>query len=128
MILLIASCNSKGVQNAQVAQQKIGEPCSIRIEVSSSSDHVEMYAYLQGEQKSLTIDKTIDQSESQKEIIDLSSTIGAKLEIHIKTNDSYGPVVNVKIFVNEILMIEEEDSYKIDIAETISLPQNPKGV
>ena len=128
LLLLITSCNSNNATRSKGEVAQESQPCSLRIEIASQSSHIELYTFVQGEQKSLTIDRVLDLSGSEKEIIDLSSTIGSKLEIQMKTDDSYGPEVNIKVFVNDELFLEASDPYKINIAETIAVPQHSKGV
>lgn len=127
-VLFLMACHSNGSKRSEGIEESFGQPCGVRIEITSKSEHVELYVYVQGEEKSLTIDKVLDLSTQSKEVIDLSSSVGAALNIEVKTNDSYGPEVDVQVFLNNQLYIQESDNYKISIEEKLNLPPAPKGV
>lgn len=115
------SC-SKVNESVAIPKKAIGDPCNITIEISGKAPEVQFQLYSKAKERTVNIDRQIDLLDDKKDTFSISSFCGGKIECSLKTSDSFGPKVKMKIFVNGKFWQEKEDSYNPEI--TGEIPMN----
>lgn len=100
--------------------------CDVKVEVIGNVNDIDFYLFQKSNTKSVTIERTLDLRKDSIEIFNLKSSSKDKIKIDLKTSDSYGEPVFVKIYINNELWVEESDSYQIQIDYEIPNPKELK--
>lgn len=108
--LVLFSCN-KANDHVPVVKKKLGGPCNVTIEVSGKATEVQFQLYSKAKERTVNIDRQIDLLDDKKDTFSISSFHGGKIECSLKTTDSFGPKVKIKVFVNGKFWQEVEDTY-----------------
>lgn len=96
---LLTGCG-KSEETVANAKFKDGMPCNIKVLISGKAPQVQFILISKAKEKAVTIDRQIDVLDSLKDEFSFSSFTGGKLSCELKTLDSYGPEVTLKVFVN----------------------------
>ena len=120
ILIIVSSCNktTKPVQNTD---KYFGSPCNVKIEISGKASFVQFTLFSKAKEKSISIDKQVDVLDDIKDEFSISSYLGGKIQCSLKTKDSFGPNVKMKVFVNGKFWQEVEDSYNPKIEGEIPL-------
>lgn len=100
--------------------------CEVKVEVIGNVDGISFYLFQKSNTKSVTIERTLDLRKDSIEIFHLNSSSKDKIKIDLKTSDSYGDPVKLIIYVDDVLWINESDSYQIKIDYEIPNPKELK--
>ena len=113
--LLFTSCG-KTEEAVVVVKEKGGKPCNVKVVISGKAPDVQLTLFAKAKEKAVTIDREINVLDDQKDEFSFSSYTGGKLSCELKTKDSYGPEVTLKVFVNGKFWREQTGKYnpKID--------------
>lgn len=119
--IALISCGKQEQPSSLSASKKSEKPCNIKVTVNGKAPKVHFKLFSKASEKTVTIDKQLDLLDDQKDEFSFSSLQGGKISCSVKTTDSYGPEVTIKIFVNNKLWQEASDSYHPKIEGTIPL-------
>lgn len=109
-LLVLFACN-KSSQPPSPSEVLIGEPCNVRIEISGKAPSVLFTLYSKSTDKAISIDKLINVLDDEKDEFSISTYYGGKLHCTLKTKDSFGPNVKMKVFINGKFWQEAEGAY-----------------
>ena len=93
------------------AKNREGKPCNIKVVISGKAPKVQFTLFAKAKEKEITIDREIDVLDTIKDEFSFSSYTGGKLSCELKTKDSYGPEVNLCVFINGKLWKTESGNY-----------------
>lgn len=116
--LVILSCN-KGSENNIAKKKKNGGPCNITVELEGKAPEVQFLLYSKAQDRTVNIDRQVNLLDDEPDTFSISSYHGGKIECSLKTTDSFGPKVKLKIFVNGKFWQEAEGSYNPEITGEI---------
>ena len=119
-IIFICSCNRTSKPIA-VEEKSTGNPCNVKIEISGKATFVQFTLFSKSKEKSISIDKQVDVLDDVKDEFSISTYLGGKIQCSLKTNDSFGPNVKMKVFVNGKFWQEVEGAYNPKIEGEIPL-------
>ena len=123
IIVLLASSCGKSEKSINFSSLN-GSPCNIKVVVFGSAPKVNLKLFSKAKEKAVTIVREIDVLDDIKDEFSFSSYTGGKLSCELKTKDSYGPEVTLRVLVNGKLWKEETDRYNPKIEGFIpSYPQ-----
>ena len=110
ILIVVSSCNktTKPIQNTD---KSFGGPCNVKIEISGEASFVQFTLFSKAKEKSISIDKQVDVLDDIKDEFSISSYLGGKIQCSLKTKDSFGPNVKMKVFVNGKFWQEAEGTY-----------------
>ena len=110
ILIVVSSCNktTKPIQNTD---KSFGSPCNVKIEISGKASFVQFTLFSKAKEKSISIDKQVDVLDDIKDEFSISSYLGGKIQCSLKTKDSFGPNVKMKVFVNGKFWQEVEGTY-----------------
>ena len=83
----------------------------MKIEISGKASFVQFTLFSKAKEKSISIDKQVDVLDDIKDEFSISSYLGGKIQCSLKTKDSFGPNVKMKVFVNGKFWQEVEGTY-----------------
>ena len=109
-VVVFCGCN-KSTQSTSAKEETIGGPCNIKVEITGKAPEVQFTLYSKAKEKAISIDKTIDVLDDVKDEFSISSYLGGKINCSLKTKDSFGPKVKMKVFINGKFWQEAEGSY-----------------
>lgn len=116
--LLFVGCGKS--EEAVVKVKEIGgKPCNIKVVISGKAPEVQLILYAKAKEKAVTIDRQIDVLDADKDEFSFSLYTGGKLSCELKTKDSYGPEVTLKVLVNGNLWKEQTGQYNPKIEGVI---------
>ncbi len=110
LTLFLFSCG-KSEKSAVKKAEVIGEPCNVKIEIFGKAPQVQFKCFAKAKEKAVSIDRQINVLDKEKDEFSFSSYTGGKLSCELKTNDSYGPEVTLKVYVNGKFWKEETGQY-----------------
>lgn len=120
ILIVVSSCN-KTAKSSQNINKAFGSPCNLKIEISGKAPSVQFTLFSKAKEKSISIDKQIDVLDEIKDEFSISTYLGGKIKCSLKTKDSFGPNVMIKVFVNGKFWQEVEGSYNPKIEGEIPL-------
>jgi hypothetical protein len=109
-LVVLCSCN-KTTKPIVAKEKSFGAPCNVKFEVTGKASCVQFILFSKAKEKSISIDKQVDVLDDLKDEFSISSYLGGKIKCSLKTKDSFGPKVKLKVFVNGKFWQEVEDSY-----------------
>ena len=124
MFLFACSPNKQEDENKQHEFPSV--KCKLKVLVTGDVDHVSFCMFQKSEDNTVNIDQELNLSLDSNEVFDINVISGSELTVEIKTSDSYGAPVVVKVFVNDLLWIQESDSYQIHLDQIIPNPEELK--
>lgn len=108
--MIFASCG-KSEQTVMTVKDNSGKPCNIKIEILGGAEEVQFTLFSKAKEKTVTIDRQINVLDDVKDEFSFSSYTGGKMSCELKTKDSYGPEVTLKVFVNGKFWLENTGKY-----------------
>lgn len=108
--LFVFSCG-KSEKSINSFSDLNGNPCNIKVIVLGAAPKVNLKLFSRAREKAVTIVKEINVLDNQEDEFSFSSYTGGKLSCELKTTDSYGPEVTLKILVNGKLWKEQTGRY-----------------
>tara|TARA_B100000795_G_scaffold268917_1_gene256889 strand:- start:2719 stop:3120 length:402 start_codon:yes stop_codon:yes gene_type:complete len=117
-LLILFSCTETN-QGDSTSGFLNGDPCNIRIEISGKAPDVLFTLYNKSKDKAISIDKLVNVLDNQKDEFLISTYFGGKLHCTLKTKDSFGPKVKIKVFINDKFWQEAEGTYNPKIEGVI---------
>tara|TARA_B110000211_G_C14006001_1_gene520826 strand:- start:708 stop:1109 length:402 start_codon:yes stop_codon:yes gene_type:complete len=120
ILVVLCSCN-KTAKPVASKEKSFGGPCNVKFEISGKASCVQFVLFSKAKDKSISIDKQVDVLDDIKDEVSISSYLGGKIKCSLKTKDSFGPNVKIKVFVNGKFWQEVEDSYNPIIEGEIPL-------
>lgn len=115
--VLLLSCSK--ADKVIVKEDLQGEPCNIKIIVSGKSPDVQFKCLAKAKEKAVTIDRQVDVLDKDKDEFSFSSYTGGTISCELKTKDSYGPEVSLKVYVNGKFWQENTGKYNPKVEGTI---------
>lgn len=108
--MIFCAC-SKSSQSSTSKEVAIGKPCNVKVEITGKAPDVQFTLYNKAQEKAISIDKLVDVLDDKKDEFSISTYLGGKINCSLKTKDSFGPKVKMKIFINGKFWQEAEGSY-----------------
>ncbi len=118
--LVIIGCGKSEVSVVQ-PKDKLGKPCNVKVLITGKAPEVQFVLYTKAKEKAVTIDREINVLDDIKDEFSFSSYTGGKLFCELKTKDSYGPEVTLKVFVNGKLWKQQSGNYNPNIEGIIPI-------
>ena len=118
MSFLITGCGKSEVSVVQ-PEDKWGKPCNVKVVITGKAPEVQFVLFTKAREKAITIDREINVLDETKDEFSFSSYTGGKLFCELKTKDSYGPEVSLKVFVNGKFWKEKSGKYNPNIEGVI---------
>tara|TARA_Y100000589_G_scaffold74312_1_gene67648 strand:+ start:1548 stop:1946 length:399 start_codon:yes stop_codon:yes gene_type:complete len=115
---LITGCGKSEVSVVQ-PEDKWGKPCNVKVVITGKAPEVQFVLFTKAREKAITIDREINVLDETKDEFSFSSYTGGKLFCELKTKDSYGPEVSLKVFVNGKFWKEKSGKYNPNIEGVI---------
>ena len=112
--ILIIGCGKSEVSVVQ-PEDKWGKPCNVKVVITGKAPVVQFVLFTKAREKAITIDREINVLDEIKDEFSFSSYTGGKLFCELKTKDSYGPEVTLKVFVNGTFWKEKSGKYNPNI-------------
>ena len=116
--LILSSCG-KGEETMVKKADDSGKPCNVKVVIEGKAPDVQFKCFAKAKEKAVTIDRQIDVLDAEKDVFSFSSYTGGKLSCELKTKDSYGPEVTLKVFVNGKFWQEQTGQYNPKIEGVI---------
>lgn len=110
LTILLLGCGK--AEKSMVKKEVVeGKPCSIKVIVSGESPDVQFKCFAKAKEKAVSIDRQVNVLDDQVDEFSFSSYTGGKIKCELKTKDSYGPEVQLEIFVNGKLWQKQTGNY-----------------
>ena len=115
---LVIGCGKSEVSIIQ-SKDRVGKPCNVKVVITGEAPEVQFVLFTKAKEKAITIDREINVLDGVKDEFSFSSYTGGKLFCELKTKDSYGPEVTLKVFVNGKFWKEKSGKYNPNIEGVI---------
>ena len=114
LLVVLVGCGKSEVAVVQ-AKEKGGKPCNVKVVITGKAPQVQFILFTKAKEKAVTIDREINVLDDIKDEFSFSSYTGGKLSCELKTKDSYGPEVTLKVFINGKFWKEQSGKYNPNI-------------
>ena len=116
-IILLGLLISCGKPEASVVRSKAsgGKPCNVKVVITGKAPEVQFTLFAKSKEKAVTIDREINVLDENDDEFSFSSYTGGKFFCELKTKDSYGPEVTLKVFINGKFWKEQTGKYNPNI-------------
>ena len=118
LALVLIGCGKSEVSIVQ-AKDRGGKPCNVKVVITGKAPEVQLVLFTKAKEKAVTIDREINVLDDIKDEFSFSSYTGGKLFCELKTKDSYGPEVTLKVFINGKFWKEQSGKYNPNIEGVI---------
>ena len=114
LVFVLIGCGKSEVDVVQ-AKEKGGKPCNVKVVITGKAPEVQFILFTKAKEKAVTIDREINVLDDIKDEFSFSSYTGGSLSCELKTKDSYGPEVTLKVFINGKFWKEQSGKYNPNI-------------
>ena len=118
LALVLIGCGKSEVSIVQ-AKDRGGKPCNVKVVITGKAPEVQLVLFTKAKEKAVTIDREINVLDDIKDEFSFSSYTGGKLFCELKTIDSIGPEVTLKVFINGKFWKEQSGKYNPNIEGVI---------
>ena len=114
LLVVLVGCGKSEVAVVQT-KERGGKPCNVKVVITGKAPEVQFILFTKAKEKAVTIDREINVLDDIKDEFSFSSYTGGKLSCELKTKDSYGPEVTLKVFINGKFWKEQSGKYNPNI-------------